>query len=93
MRTTVVIGPDVEVLLQTAVREQQKSLDEVLNETLRQSLPRDTKPAREPYRVQPRPLGIRTGVDLNSALRLSDALEAAGPGMCCSVSCGSAPTR
>ena len=75
MRTTVVIDADVEVLLRTAIREQQKSLDEVLNGALRQSLARDAKPARKPYRVQPRPLGIRTGVDLNSALRLSDALE------------------
>ena len=75
MQTAVMIDPDVELLLQTVVREQQKSLDEVLNETLRQSLARDAKPGRKPYRVQPRPLGIRTGVDLNSALRLSDALE------------------
>ena len=75
MRTTVVIDPDVETLLQTAVREQQKTLDEVLNETLRQSLARDAQVRRKPYRFQSRPLGIRTGVDLNSALRLSDALE------------------
>ena len=75
MRTTVVIDPDVEVLLQAAVRKQQKSLEEVLNQTLRQSLARDAKPGRKPYRIQPRPLGIRTGVDLNSALRLSDALD------------------
>ncbi|HPM82092.1 MAG TPA: hypothetical protein PLF81_15400 [Candidatus Anammoximicrobium sp.] len=75
MRTSVVIDPDVEVLLQTAVREQQKSLDEVLNETLRQSLARDARIRQKPYRVQSRPLGIRTEVDLNGALRLSDALE------------------
>lgn len=74
MRTTVMIDPDVETLLQTAVREQQKTLDEVLNATLRQSLATPSQ-GRKPYRIQPRPLGIRAGLDLSKALRLSDALD------------------
>ena len=75
MRTTVTIDPDVEKLLQTAAGEQQKTLDEVLNETLRQSLARGAKSGRKPYCIRPRLLGIKAGVDLNRALRLSDALE------------------
>jgi hypothetical protein len=75
MRTTVTIDPDVEVLLQAAVSEQRRTLDEVLNDTLRQALARDIQPGRKPYRVQPRSLGLRAEVNLDKALRLSDDLE------------------
>jgi hypothetical protein len=75
MRTTVTIDPDVEILLQTAVSEQQKTLDEVLNDALRQALSGEAEPGRKPYRVQPRSLGIRAGVNLDKALRLADELE------------------
>ena len=75
MRTTVTIDPDVEVLLQAAVNEQQKTLDEVLNDALRQSLSREVEPGRKPYRVQPRSLGIRAGINLDKALQLADELD------------------
>jgi hypothetical protein len=75
MRATVTIDPDVEALLQAAASEQQKTLDEVLNHALRQALARQAKPGRKPYRVQPRSLGIRAGVNLDKALRLADELE------------------
>ena len=75
MRTTVTIDPDVEVLLQAAVNEQQKTLDEVLNDALRQSLSREVEPARTAYRVQPRSLGIRAGLNLDKALQLADELD------------------
>lgn len=75
MQTTVTIDPDVEVLLQAAVSEQQKTLDEVLNDSLRQALSRRTGPERKPYRVQPRPLGIRPGMNLDKALQLADELD------------------
>lgn len=73
MRTTVTIDPDVEVLLQTAVREQQKSLDEVLNHALRQALPRVALPGHQPYRLPTRALGIRDNLD--KSLRLADELD------------------
>ncbi len=73
MRTTITIDPDVEVLLKTAVNQQQKTLDEVLNDTLRQALPRTQKRQREPYVLKTRPLGIKA--ELDKAVRLSDELE------------------
>jgi hypothetical protein len=75
MRTTVTIDPDVEVLLQAAVSEQQKSLDEVLNDALRQALSHVAEPGHQPYRIQPRSLGIRPGINLDKSLPLADQLD------------------
>lgn len=59
MRTTLTLDPDVATLLKETVRARDTSLKEVVNEALREALPRLGKaPAgRRRYRVRPVSLG------------------------------------
>jgi hypothetical protein len=75
MRATVTIEPDVELLLRDAMNEQGKTLDEIVNGSLRRELSRAVAPRRQPYALRPRRLGIRPGVDLGHAVRLADEIE------------------
>ena len=75
MQTTVHIDPDVQVLLNAAVSQQQKTLDEVLNDTLRQALACQEKPNREPYIHISRPLGVKPGINIDKASQLAEELE------------------
>jgi hypothetical protein len=75
MRTDVTIEPDVELLLREAVNEQGKTLDEVVNDSLRRALSHSAKPRRQPYTLRPRRLGIKPDVDLEHAFQLADELE------------------
>ena len=75
MQTTVTIDPDVEILLQGMVSEQRRTVDEVVNDALRQALSGEPAPRRKPYVLQPRRLGIRTTVNLDQALQVAEELE------------------
>jgi hypothetical protein len=59
MRTTLTLDPDVAALLKEALRARETSLKQVVNEALREALPRLGKPApgRRPYRIRPVSLG------------------------------------
>ena len=77
MRTTLTIEDAIaEALKETAYRSQ-KSFKEVVNETLRVGLATKRAPAKvKLYKVKPVSLGgVMPGVDLDKALRLSDAIE------------------
>lgn len=78
MRTTVTLDADVERLLRDAARRSGRSFKEVLNQAVREGLARATPPPRggRRFRVEPRALGLRPGLDPAGFNRLLDELEA-----------------
>lgn len=75
MRTTVTIDPDVEALLNRAMKQRGVSFKEALNTALRAGLMRE-----DSRRVAPRPLPtfdmqLRPAINLDKALSLSTELE------------------
>jgi len=74
VRTTVTLDPDVAAKLKRLAGERQISFKEALNSTVRSGLLREEAPARA-YAAPSRRLGLRPGVDLGKALRLSAELE------------------
>jgi ribbon-helix-helix CopG family protein len=75
MRTTVTLDDDVAAKLKEEARRQKTSFKEVLNSSVRQGLRAGTPEATEPYQLNPRPLRVRPGVDLDRALALAGQLE------------------
>jgi hypothetical protein len=77
MRTTLNLDEDLASVLKKAARRCGQSFTAVVNETLRFGLTKrggESRPRR--YRIQPASLGgACTGLDLDRALRLTDALE------------------
>jgi hypothetical protein len=74
MRTTVDIDPDLAAKLRQHAEERGVTFKEALNIALRAGLSGQARTARS-YRVRPRRLGLRPGVELDKALRLAAALE------------------
>ena len=74
MRTTVDIDPDVAAKLRQTAHERGITFKEALNLALRAGLTGQSRGPRS-YRVRPRRLGLRPGVELDKALRLAAALE------------------
>jgi hypothetical protein len=74
LRTTVTLDPDVDAALRRLARERGVSFKEVLNETLRAGLGARAQPPKR-YRLRPRRLGLRPGIDLDRALQLAAAME------------------
>lgn len=74
MRTTVSIDPDLAAKLRRIAQERGISFKEALNTVLRDGMGAERGPAR-PYRLRPRRLGLRPGIDLDKALRLAAELE------------------
>ena len=66
--------PDLAAKLQAVARERGISFKEALNTALRRGLEPGRQRAR-PFRVKPRPLGLRPGIELDHALRLAAELE------------------
>jgi len=74
MRTTVTLDPDVAAKLKEEAARQKTSFKDVLNTSVRRGLRAGT-PTAEPYRLRPRPLRARPGVDLDRALAMAGELE------------------
>jgi Ribbon-helix-helix protein, copG family len=74
VRTTVTLDDDLAELLRRRARERDVPFKDVLNEAIRVGLVGGT-PASKPYRMKPRELGVRPGVDLTKALTLATDLE------------------
>ena len=77
MRTTLTLDDDVAAELKKAAYERGEPFKRVVNEALRVGLAasRATRGRRQ-YRLEPESLGaVRSGVNLDRALRLSDELE------------------
>ncbi len=75
MRTTVSLAPDVEVRLRAIARERGITFKEAMDIALRRGLAGEEPRRAETYRVEPRSLGLRPGVDLTKGLRLAAELE------------------
>lgn len=74
MRTTVTLDPDVAAKLKELAREGGVSFKEALNTSVRRGL-QSGEASPRPYRLRPRRLGARPGVDLDKALTLAGELE------------------
>ncbi len=74
MRTTVTLDEDLAARLRGMAAERGISFKEALNAALRAGLVAQAGSPR-PYRAPVRSLGLRAGIDIDSALRLASALE------------------
>jgi hypothetical protein len=75
MRTTVTLDDDVAAKLKEEAHRQKRSFKEVLNTSVRRGLQAESPKTTKPYRMRPRPLGARPGIDLDRALQLAGELE------------------
>lgn len=75
LRTTVTLDPDLAARLRALARERGVSFKEALNSTLRRGLTSGGGGSRRRYRLPSRRLDLRSGVDLEHALRLAGELE------------------
>lgn len=74
MRTTVTLDEDVAAALHAAARARGVSFREALNSAVRAGL--SASPAQtQSFRMPTRALGLRPGIDLDTALRLAGELE------------------
>jgi hypothetical protein len=73
MRTTVTLDPDVEALLEAAMRERGLSFKQALNEAVRTALARG-KRSGKPFRQRTFAMGIPK-VDLTKALSIASEME------------------
>jgi len=77
MRTTITVDPDVEQLLRAAMEATGQSLKATLNDAVRRGLAGIAVQASEPrFKVKPRPMGLRAGIDPARLGDLADDLEA-----------------
>jgi len=76
MRTTLTLDDDVAEKLKGEMHRRGTTFKETVNDFLRRGLeePRPEDMAR-PFRVQPRSLGLRPGVQLDDVAGLLDALD------------------
>lgn len=76
MRTTLTLDEDVAERLKAEMHRRGETLKETVNQCLRRGLeaPRPEDLAR-PFRVEPRSLGLRPGVQLDDVAGLLDALD------------------
>jgi hypothetical protein len=74
MRTTLTLDPDVAAKLKEEARHRGVTFKEVVNSNLRRGLA-SGKPAATSYRVEPRSMRAKRGLDLDQARHLADRLE------------------
>jgi hypothetical protein len=76
VRTTLTLDEDVAEALRKRAHRARRPFKQVVNEALRAGLASLRSPRPRRYRLKPVSLGgVVAGVDLDRALRLSDALE------------------
>jgi len=74
MRTTLTLDPDVAAKLKEESRRRGISFKEAVNSSLRRGLAAEER-STSPYRVRPRPMRAKPGLDLDQARHLADRLE------------------
>lgn len=76
MRTTLTLDDDVAAKLKVEMQRRGSTFKETVNQFLRRGLeaPRPEELAR-PFRIEPRSLGLRPGVQLDDVAGLLDALD------------------
>ena len=76
MRTTVTLDKDVEKLLREVMHRTRSSFKQALNAAIRAGLGGPAPaPARRPFKIKARPLGLRAGLDPAGFNQLADELE------------------
>src|SRR5712692_111279 len=76
MRTTLSLDPDVAQELKSQIAERKTSLKEVVNDALRRGLAAAHRSKSKPtFRVAPRSLGFKAGIDMNKLNQLLDESE------------------
>jgi plasmid stability protein len=76
-RTTLTLEDDVAARLREEARRQGRSIKAVANEALRAGLQEPFPEKVRAFRVQPRNMGLRPGIDLDDVQRLLDRLDEA----------------
>jgi hypothetical protein len=74
MRTTVTLDPDVEALIQTAMKERGISFKEAVNASIRAGFPQ-TRRSRRPFVQQTFSMGAEPYFRWDKALATADAME------------------
>ena len=76
MCTTVTLDKDVERMLREAQHRSRRSFKEVLNAATRAGLTGRTTAEKPPrFKLKPKPMGLRKGIDPASLNKLADDLE------------------
>lgn len=75
MRTTVTLDPDVEKMLQNAIRERGVSFKQALNEAIRAGLTRGRQPRTTRFAQKSYHLGPAPDFRWDKALAMADAIE------------------
>lgn len=73
-RTTVTLDPDVAEQLKALARRRNQSFKVALNNAVRAGLAAERGSGR-PFRVEARPMGLRSDIDFTHALALAASLE------------------
>jgi len=75
VRTTLTLDDDVARLLESESRRTGASFKEIVNRSLRLGLMAAHRPARKPFVVSPRRLGLPAGLTYDNVEQLLEALE------------------
>jgi hypothetical protein len=75
VRTTVTLDPDVEKMLQSAIRERGVSFKQALNEAIRAGLTRGRRPQPARFAQKSYHLGAAPDFRWDKALAMADAIE------------------
>ena len=75
MRTTVTLDPDVDRMLKEEMRRSGTSFREVLNRAVRRALADSVATQRKPFKLRPRRLSLRSGIDPAMMQHLEEDLE------------------
>ena len=76
MRTTLTLDDDVAAKLKSETRRTGKSFRETVNDVLRRGLVfQRTATSRAPFKIQPRDMGLRPGINLDCIAQLLDEVE------------------
>ena len=75
MRTTVTLDPDVDRMLKEEMRRSGTSFREVLNRAVRRAFADSVATQRKPFKLRPRRLSLRSGIDPAMMQHLEEDLE------------------
>ena len=75
MRTTVTLDPDVDRLLKEEMRRSGTTFRQALNRVIRRALAGDAATARRPFKLRPKRLSLRPGLDPAMLQHLEEDLE------------------
>ena len=75
MRTTVTLDPDVDRLLKEEMRRSGTTFRQALNQAIRRALAGSVAEERRPFKLRPKRLSLRQGVDPAMLQHLEEELE------------------